>query len=138
MAAISDRSALSPRSIALLHFPFTDIERGASVEQLLQVYRVILDVCAKGGSICIIGGQQPVNGFSQEVTERQFDLERRATAAFGLNYLSVYRYFQSESSGRRLMLPLDSGDGRFLHDFGHEVLYVVFRNRLLEMTGSAR
>lgn len=132
--AISDLISRSRRSVAFIHFPFADVEAGSSVEALLKGYRVILDSCAASGSICIIGGQQPVNAFSKAATELQLELERRASAAFGKNYLPLYRYFQSESKARRLMTELDSGDGRFVNDFGHDVLYKLYRGRLIELT----
>lgn len=133
---ISARLAKNPKSIALIHFPATDIEKDASVDQLLRAYREIFDVCARSGSVCIIGGQQPVNAFGQEASDRQLELERRAAAAFGRNFLPLYRYFQSESGTRRLMVPLDSGDGRFVDDRGHELLFRIYRGRLLELIGS--
>lgn len=79
---ISARLARNPKSIALIHFPATDIENGASVDQLLRTYREILDACARSGADCIIGGQQPVNAFGQDTSDRQLELERRAAAAF--------------------------------------------------------
>lgn len=125
-----------PRSIAVVHFPFVDIESGASPEQLLRTYRSILEVCSSHGALCVIGGQQPVNGVDDGIVDRQLELERRAAATFGTSYLPLYRYFQSESGSRRLMLPVDSGDGRFLDDRGHDLLFKVYRRRLLELTGS--
>lgn len=136
-ARISARLARNPKSIALIHFPATDIETGASVDQLLRTYREILDACARSGSVCIIGGQQPVNAFAQDASDRQLELERRAAVEFGRNFLPLYRYFQSESGTRRLMLPFDSGDGRFIDDRGHELLFRIYRGRLLELVGSA-
>lgn len=137
-SAISDRLARSPRSVALIHFPASDIDEDISVERLLQAYKRVLDACAASGSICIIGGQQPVNSFTQEMTDLQLELERRASAAFGPNYLPLYRYFQSESSARRLMTAMDSGNGRFVGDYGHELLYQLYRRRLIELTSNQR
>lgn len=132
--AIPQLLARSRRSVAFIHLPFTDVEAGSPVDVLLKGYRAILDSCAASGSICIIGGQQPVNALSKAATERQLELERRASAAFGRNYLPFYRHFQSESDVRRLMIPLDSGDGRFVNDFGHDLLYKLYRQRLIELT----
>ena len=137
-AEIADRLARAPRSIALLHFPLSDIENGASVEQLLNAYRKILDACAASGATCIVGGQQPVNSFSKQLSERQSEVERRASAAFGSSYLPLYHYFAAEWSGHRLALPFDSGDGRHISDLGHELLFAVYRLRLLELTGDGR
>jgi hypothetical protein len=134
---IADRLASGRRSIALIHYPVTDIESGASVDALLQAYRRILAACSKTGSLCIIGGQQPVNAFTDEQSARQLELERRASAEFGSNYLPLHRYFESESNPRRLMRWLDSGDGRMIEDFGHELVYLIYRRRLLELTGAA-
>jgi len=136
VAAIAERVARSPRSVAFVHFPFTDLEAGASVDTMLQAYRTLMTACAASGSTCIVGGQQPVNALTEEVTDRQLELERRASAAFGSNYLPLYRYFRSESSVRRLMVPLDSGDGRYIDDFGHDLLYKLYRQRLIELTSS--
>jgi hypothetical protein len=133
--AISDQLARSPRSVAFLHFPFADIESGVSVEWLLRAYMRILDACGASESICVIGGQQPVNSFTDEMSDRQLELERRASAVFSANYVPLYRHFQSESSIRRLMVTLDSGDGRFIGDHGHELLYKLYRRRLLELAG---
>ena len=137
-AGIAERLAAGQRSIALIHYPITDIESGTSVDALLQAYRRILAACSKAGSLCIIGGQQPVNAFTEEQAARQLDLERRASAEFGPNYLPLHRYFESESNPRRLMRGLDSGDGRLIGDLGHELVYLVYRRRLLELTGAAR
>lgn len=126
----------NPRSIVFLHFPFLDIESGASPDQLLLTYRNILDTCAVNGALCIIGGQQPINAFSDQLARRQLELEHRAASSLGFNFLPLYRYFASESKTRRLMLPLDSGDGRFLDDRGHDLLFRVYRRRILELTGS--
>lgn len=138
VTAISERLARSRRSVAFVHFPFTDLEAGTSVDTILQAYRTLMTACAASGSTCIVGGQQPVNALTAEVTDRQLDLERRASAAFGSNYLPLYRYFQSESGVRRLMLPLDSGDGRYIDDYGHEMLYKLYRQRLIELTSSRK
>ena len=66
------------------------------------------------------------------------DSQRRASAAFGANYLPLYRYFRSESGVRRLMIPLDSGDGRHTDDYGHDLLYKLYRRRLIELTSSKK
>ena len=138
VAAISARLARSPRSVAFVHFPIADLEAGTSVDRMLQAYRTILVACAASGSTCIVGGQQPVNALTAEVTERQLELERRASADFGANYLPLYHHFRSESGTRRLMVPLDSGDGRFINDYGHDLLYKLYRRRLIELTGSQK
>jgi len=138
LASISGRLARSPRSIAFVHFPFTDLEAGTSVDRLLQAYRTLLAACAASGSTCIVGGQQPVNALTADATDRQLELERRASAAFGANYLPLYRHFRSESGARRLMIPLDSGDGRFINDYGHDLLYKLYRQRLIELTSSQK
>lgn len=136
-APIAEQIAARPNSIAFLHFPFSDIEAGTAVDQLLDLYRRLLSVCAESNATCIIGGQQPVNAFNQEMTGRQLELERRASEAFERNYLPIYRYMQSESGSHRLMIPLDSGDGRFVDDRGHELLFTLYRNRLLRFSNSA-
>lgn len=135
--AIVRQLASSPRSVAFLHFPLTDIGSGASVDQMLDAYRRIFKTCAATGSICIIGGQQPVNSFTQQQTDRQLDLERRASSAFGAHFLPLYRYFESESNTRRLIHTLDSGDGLHIGDFGHELLYKLYRRRIIELSDSA-
>lgn len=124
-----------PRAIAFVHFPFGDIEAGSPVSAVLNSYRRILATCRQTGAICVIGGQQPVNAFDDETSMRQRELEESAEAAFAFNYLPIYRYMRSEVSGRRLMLPLDSGDGRFVDDYGHILLFTLYRNRLLQLTG---
>lgn len=137
-ATIAGTIARNPRSIAFVHFPVSDVENGASVDALLDAYRWILDACTKTGSTCIIGGQTPVNAFNQAQSDRQLEVEHRAAAVFGSSYLPLYRYFQSESSRRRLMLPVDAGDGRLVDDIGHELLFNIYRRRLLETTGARR
>lgn len=137
-AKIADTVTRNPRGIAFVHFPISDVESGVPVDALLAAYRRILDACARAGSICIIGGQLPANALSEEQSERQVEIERRAAAAFGSRYLPLYRYFQSESHHRRLMQPMDSGDGRMIDDLGHELLFRIYRRRLLELTGSAQ
>lgn len=127
-----------PRSIALIHFPFTDIAEGVSVDDMLAGYRRILGACAAGNSVCIIGGQQPVNSLDDEASARQVELERRAAQLFGPSFLPLYRHLESELDGTRLMAPVDSGNGRFLNDRGHELIYALFRNRLLEISGNTQ
>lgn len=124
--------------IWILHHPFSDIEGGAVVESLLAAYRRVLGACASSGSTCLIGGQQPVNGMDGARSAAQKELERRASSEFGKAYLPLYRHFESESSGRRLMMPMDSGDGRLLADRGHELLFVLFRNRLMDLGSEGR
>jgi hypothetical protein len=135
---VAMRLAQGPRSVALLHFPVADIEAGATVDAVLQAYRKVVEVCASHGSVCIIGGQQPVNALGQQATERQLELERRASAEFGPAYLPLYAFMQSELPKRRLMLPIDSGDGRHVDDFGHELLFALYRRRLLERQATRR
>lgn len=135
---IANGLAKGPPSIAILHYPSADIEAGASVEALLEAYRKVADACAASGSLCIIGGQQPVNAFSQEATDRQLLVERRASEKFGRMYLPIYRYFKSEFGARKLMLPADSGDGRQIEDLGHELLYALYRRRILELYADER
>src|SRR5690606_13317236 len=72
--------ASSPRSIALVHFPVSDIMDEAPVVQIVKAQRGILDACAKSGSMCVVGGQQPVNSLSRELADRQLELERAASA----------------------------------------------------------
>lgn len=122
-----------PHSIAFIHFPFGDIAGGASVDRMLSTYRDVLNACAAVGTLCIIGGQQPVNSLGVQATDRQLELERRAAAEFGMRYLPLYRFFQSETTRRRLMVPLDAGDGRHLSDEGHALLFVLYRQRLLTL-----
>lgn len=136
LGAISERLARSPRSIVFLHFPLTDVEAGVPVDRILSAYQKLLDACTSGGSICIIGGQQPVNAFTDSETRRQIEVEQRASDKFGAAYLPMFRHFQSESGRRRLMVRLDSGDGRLLEDYGHELLFELYRRRLLELTAS--
>lgn len=130
--------AARPRSITFVHFPAGDVEAGASVEKMLRLYRTIIDQCNAYDAFCIIGGQQPVNAFGDETSARQIEIERRATEAFGAAYLPLYSHLRSEKKRRRLMIPLDSGDGRFANDFGHALLFDLYRNRLLKMTGPAQ
>jgi len=123
----------APPGIAIVHYPSADIEAGATVEALLAAYRKIAEACVGGGSICIIGGQQPVNQFSREQVGRQLRLEREAVQMHGRAYLPMYRYFESEFGSRNLMLSADSGDGRHIDDVGHELLYKLYLRRLLEL-----
>lgn len=132
-ATILDKLAVNQRSIALVHFPFADIESGPAVDTLLSAYRRLVNACTSTRSICIVGGQQPVNGFASAESDRQRELERRASAELGSSYLPLYRHFESESNSRRLIIPLDSGDGRLLNDQGHQVLFELYRRRLLEL-----
>lgn len=136
--AIVETVLRNPRSIVFVHFPFTDIEAEVAIDRILRAYGKILAACASSGSTCIIGGQQPVNSFVQQHTDRQRELERRASAAFGPSYMSIFVHFESESGSRRLMLPLDAGNGRFVDDFGHELLFKLYRRRLLELTSAIR
>jgi hypothetical protein len=125
-----------PGVIGLIHYPFSDIEDGAPVDVVLQTYRKILEACSAGGSLCIIGGQQPVNSLGPGTTERQLELERRATETFGMHYMPIYRHFQSQSARQRLMIRVDSGDGRMIGDPGHDLLFELYRRRLLELTAA--
>lgn len=125
-------------SVAFVHLPFGDVASGAKVDNLIEAYARLLATCVSSDSICLIGGQQPVNSFTNEMTERQAELERRASAAFAANYMRLYPYMESEAPGRRLMLPLDSKDGQFVNDYGHELLFALYRNLLLERTGSVQ
>jgi hypothetical protein len=130
--------AARPCSITFVHFPAGDAAAGASVDAMLDLYRQIVDQCAAHDTVCIIGGQQPVNAFDDETTLRQIEIERRAAQTFGAAYVPTYKYMRSESSRRRLMIRIDSGDGQFVDDYGHELLFALYRNRLLELTGSTR
>lgn len=132
--AIAGRIAKATGGIAIVHFPFGDVEASASAVEILGAYRRILRACESGGSLCVVGGQQPVNAFDRRANDLQLELERRAATEFGAAYLAMHRYFASEREDRRLMLPLDSGDGRHVDDFGHELLFSLYRRRLMELT----
>lgn len=138
LVAIGETLTRRPRSIAFVHFPYSDIESGVRVDALLRAYRDLTDMCARTGAICIVGGQQPVNSLTSDAAERQLELERRASSSLGSSYVALYRYFESEAAARRLMTPLDSGDGRFVNDEGHATLFELFRRRVLELPGANR
>jgi hypothetical protein len=57
-------------------------------------------------------------------------------AAAGARYLPLRKHFESETTQRRLMLPVDSDDGRHLNAAGHKVLFDLYRRRLLELTNT--
>jgi hypothetical protein len=119
------------KGVAILHFPYADAEAGSGVDDLLSAYRTVLDVCRRSGVVCILGGQQPIHASNEEMVARQQELERRAAAEFGAAYLPLYRHLQSRWEGRRLMTSIDSGDGRSLDVFGHELLFRLYRRALL-------
>lgn len=126
--------AVSPRSIAIIHYPLSDIEHGARVDQLLAAYAQILSACAQSQSLCVIGGQQPVNSFSDGEAHRQQELEHKAAERFDDNFVPLYRVLSSRVNAHRLMTPLDSGDGRLIGDRGHQIVFQLYRRRLLELT----
>lgn len=123
----------NPGGIFLIHYPLSDLGAGVEAEAVLAQYGQIMSACRNTDSICVIGGQQPVNSYSDETVRQQLRLEREASKLLGENYLPLYRYFESEAPGRHLILRLDSGDGRLVNDHGHELLYVLYRNRLLAL-----
>lgn len=137
-AAIRDYLGRKTRALVLIHYPYTDVEAGASVDALLDAYRRISEACRLNNATCIVGGQQPVEALSRETEARQLELEGRASALLGSGFLPLYRYFQSETATRRLMVPLDSGDGRLVNDEGHGVLFELYRRRLIELTSAVR
>lgn len=130
---ITEKVLDNPGGVFLMHYPLSDLNAGFDAKELLARYEQIISVCRGTDSTCIIGGQQPVNSYSDDMARRQIRLEQEASQLFGKNYLALYRYFESEAPGRRLILRLDSGDGRLVNDQGHELLYVLYRNRLLEL-----
>ncbi|MCZ2415557.1 MAG: hypothetical protein LC136_15025 [Burkholderiales bacterium] len=137
-AAIRDYLGRKPGALVFVHYPYTDIESGVSVDALLDAYRRISEACRLNKAICILGGQQPVEALSRESEARQLELERRASVLLGSEFLPLYRYFQSETATRRLMMPLDSGDGRLVNDEGHEALFELYRRHLIESTSALR
>ena len=138
MDEIAAEIARNPRGIFIIHFPMTDVASGAPVDSLVRSYKLVLERCNESASVCIIGGQQPANDQDVRVADLQLGLERTAAAAFGARYLPLYEHFQSETNHRRLMLPLDSGDGSHLNAGGHQVLFELYRRRLLELTDPSR
>ena len=140
---IRDNLKRRPRALLLVHYPYSDIESGVSVDALLDAYRRIAEACRSTGALCIFGGQQPVDSFTQHVEASQLELERKASAVLGAGYLPLYAYFRSEAGNKRLMVPLDSGDGRLVNDEGQGLLFEVYRRRLIEagsqpISGSAK
>ncbi len=131
-AAIRDSLKRRPRALLFVHYPYSDIESGVSVDALLDAYRRIAEACRSSGALCIFGGQQPVDGFSQQAEASQLELEKRASAILGTKYLPLYAYFRSEAASKRLMVPLDSGDGRLVNDEGQGLLFEVYRRCLIE------
>lgn len=136
-AAIRDSLKRRPRALLFVHYPFTDIESGVSVDALLDAYRRIAEACRSSGALCIFGGQQPVDGLTQRAEASQLELETRASAILGTEFLPLYDYFRSETASKRLMVPLDSGDGRLVNDEGQALLFEVYRRRLIEASGRA-
>lgn len=132
VAGMREKLGRKPGAAVFVHYPYADLASGVPVDTLLDAYRQLAETCRSSGATCIIGGQQPVDALPPGIDASQLDLERRASAALGSTFLPLYRYFQSEAAGRRLMVPFDSGDGRLINDEGHEVLFELFRRRLLE------
>ncbi len=130
--SIVEQIGRAPKAIAILHFPYADIESGSGVDDLLSAYRAILDACRRSDSTCILGGQQPIASASPEMTARQIELERRAAAEFGAAYLPLYRHLQSRWESRRLMTSIDSGDGRGLNVFGNQLVFRLYSRVLLQ------
>ena len=136
MDEIAAEIARNPSGIFIVHFPGTDLASGTPVDSIVQRYALILERCNESKSVCIVGGQQPANHHDGRVAELQLELEREAAAAVGARYLPLREHFDSETTQRRLMVPVDSGDGRHLNALGHQVLFDVYRRRLLELTGT--
>lgn len=134
---IRDRLGRKPGAVVLIHYPYADIGSGVPIEALLDAYRRVAEACRANDATCILGGQQPVDALSHEADARQLELERRASVLLGREFLPLYRHFRSEAPNRRLMIPLDSGDGRLLNDEGHEVLFELYRRRLIETSRQA-
>lgn len=132
-AGMREKLAQKPGAVVFVHYPYADLASGVSVDALLDAYRQLAEACRQSSAICIIGGQQPVNALQPDTDASQLELERRASAALGSTFLPLYRHFQSEAGDRRLMVPLDSGDGRLVNDEGHELLFELYRRRLLGM-----
>lgn len=132
VAGMREKLGRKPGAVVFVHYPYADLASGVPVDTLLDAYRQLAETCRSSGATCIIGGQQPVDALPPGIDASQLDLERRASAALGSTFLPLYRYFQSQAAGRRLMVPFDSGDGRLVNDEGHEVLFELFRRRLLE------
>jgi hypothetical protein len=104
---------------------------------MMRRYASLLRVCAEVSAVCVIGGQRPGDALSAETSARQEQLERSASAAFGERYLSTWAHFRSEVRGHRAMVGMIvGGDRPHLTELGHEVLFRLHRNRLIEVTGS--
>jgi hypothetical protein len=133
------QAALQARrpGVALIDFPTDDVASGMSVEALLERYATLLSACDGTATVCVIGGQRPADALGDAHAARQLELERRASARFGARYLPTYAHFQSESRGRRAMPALVAGEEqRYLSDAGHELLFNLYRLRLLELTAA--
>jgi hypothetical protein len=135
MDEIAAEIARKPSGIFIFHFPGTDLAPGTPVDLLLQSYKLIFERCNESASVCIVGGQQPANHHNDRAVELRLELERKAAAAFGARFLPLHKHFESETTQGRIMLPVDSGDGRHLNAIGQEVLFQLYRRRLLELTG---
>ncbi|MFM1989847.1 MAG: hypothetical protein RJA99_2804 [Pseudomonadota bacterium] len=122
-------------AVAVFDFPHADLVGGATVDALLARYASLMRVCAEVEAVCLVGGQRPVDTAPDETAARQQELERRAREALGRHYLPLYLAFRSEAAGRRAIVGLVAGgEPPRLTDLGHEVLFTLYRNRLLEMT----
>lgn len=122
-------------SVAVFDFPHADLASGVTVDALLARYTSLMRVCGEVGAVCVVGGQRPVDTVPPQVAARQVEFERRATAAFGEHFLPLYVAFRSEAPGRRAIIGLIVGGERpQLTDLGHEVLFTLYRNRLVEIT----
>jgi len=136
--AILARIAAAPSSLLIMHYPTSDVADGAAVPVMVGTYERILDACHAQGGLCLIGGQLPVDQFTAGLSSRQLELERIAMERFGSAYVALYRHFQSERGQKRLMTRLDSGDGRHLNDFGHELLHELYARALIRLAGTGK
>jgi hypothetical protein len=122
-------------SVAVFDFPHADLASGMPVDALLARYATLMRVCAEVGAVCLVGGQRPVDTVPAPIAARQEAFERRAADTFGEHFLPLYAAFRSEARGRRAIIGLIVGGERpQLTDLGHEVLFTLYRNRLVEIT----
>jgi len=138
VVTIGDTLARNHGALAFVHYTFADVESDVPADLLLVAYRRLGEVCRSTVAICIVGGQQPVESLAQKAEAWQLEIEQQAAATLGGGFVPLYRHFRSEAGSRRLMVPLDSGDGRFVNDAGHELLFELYRRRLIELVQEAQ
>lgn len=126
-------------AMVLLDYPDADLRAGVGVEEMIERYRSIARTCDAVSAVCVIGGQRPVEAGTADLGARQVELERRAAAAFGMRYLSTHAHFRSERPGRSAMAGMTTeGPDPELTEPGHDLLFRLNRNRLLELTAATR